>query len=50
MYYTHRQKLSNSKLVFNIKNCFVPKYLISITHIFPSATSKTVSPKKCGVA
>ena len=25
--YTHRQKLSNSKLVWNIKNCFVPKIL-----------------------
>ena len=24
--YTHRQKLSNSKLVLNIKKCFVPKY------------------------
>ena len=27
MKYTHRQKLSNSKLVLNIKKkCFVPKY------------------------
>ena len=24
--YTHRQKLSNSKLILNIKKCFVPKY------------------------
>ena len=24
--YTHRQKLSNSKLVLNIKKCFLPKY------------------------
>ena len=24
--YAHRQKLSNSKLVLNIKKCFVPKY------------------------
>ena len=24
--YTHRQKLSNNKLVLNIKKCFVPKY------------------------
>ena len=24
--YTHRQKLSNSKLVLNVKKCFVPKY------------------------
>ena len=24
--YTHRQKLSNSKLILNMKKCFVPKY------------------------